>query len=79
MCACVTCVYVRVSECVYLNRRRDRFKNQHQAERGAYLKFFVRQRQNYIMSMEFEFNKNYELLRYYLQIENSYRCSQIGT
>ena len=56
---------------------------------GAYLKFFDRQRQNYTVSMEFEmlrnFNNNYELLRYitnlwcYLQIENSYRCSQLTT
>ena len=37
-------------------------------ERGAYLKFFDIQRQNYTMSMEFEmlhnFNNSYELLRY---------------
>ena len=37
-------------------------------ERGGYLKFFDRERQNYTMSVEFEmlcrFNNNYELSRY---------------
>ena len=37
-------------------------------ERGAYLKFFDRKRQNYTMSIEFEmlcsFDNNYELLHY---------------
>ena len=43
-------------------------------ERGAYLKFFDRQRQNYTMSMEFEilrsFDNNYELLRYTEKLKN---------